>query len=120
MRQATSPSSGKPYGLARVCRVWGIARSTVSWQRHESARLGARRGPLGSCTDTALVAPIRRVLATPSCLGKGYRCVGIHAAKQGTRFAALEPLRQGVRTACGACGHHIVQGLVLRHAHGSQ
>ncbi len=31
MSQATSPSTGKPYGLARVCRVWGVARSTVYW-----------------------------------------------------------------------------------------
>ena len=36
MSQATSPSTGKPYGLARVCRVWGVARSTVYWQRHAS------------------------------------------------------------------------------------
>jgi len=39
MSQATSPSTGKPYGLARVCRLWGVARSTVSWQRHERATL---------------------------------------------------------------------------------
>jgi transposase InsO family protein len=47
-------------------------------------------------------------------------CMGIHAAKQGTRFEALEPLRQGVRTAFGAFGQAIAQGLVLRHDHGSQ
>ena len=42
MSQATSPSTGKPYGLARVCRVWSVARSTVYWQRHERAALSAR------------------------------------------------------------------------------
>ena len=47
-------------------------------------------------------------------------CVGIHAAKQGTRFEALEPIRQGVRTAFGAFGQDIAQGLTLRHDHGSQ
>jgi putative transposase len=47
-------------------------------------------------------------------------CVGIHAAKQGTRFEALEPIRQGVRIAFGAFGQAIAQGLVLRHDHGSQ
>jgi transposase InsO family protein len=47
-------------------------------------------------------------------------CVGIQAAKQGTRFAALEPMRQGVRTSCGAFGQAIAQGLLLRHDHGSQ
>ena len=47
-------------------------------------------------------------------------CMGMHAAKQGTRFEALDPSRQGVRTAFGACGKDIAQGLVLRHDHGSQ
>jgi len=47
-------------------------------------------------------------------------CVGMHAAKQGTRFEALEPIRQGVRMALGAFGHDVAQGLVLRHDHGSQ
>ena len=47
-------------------------------------------------------------------------CVGIHAAKQGTRFEALEPIRQGVRTSFGAFGQDIAQGLLLRHDHGSQ
>jgi transposase InsO family protein len=47
-------------------------------------------------------------------------CVGIHAAKQGTRFEALEPIRQGVRTHFGAFGQDSAQGLVLRHDHGSQ
>jgi putative transposase len=47
-------------------------------------------------------------------------CVGIHAAKQGTRFEALEPIRQGGRTSFGACGQDIAQGLLLRHDHGSQ
>jgi len=47
-------------------------------------------------------------------------CVGIHAARQGTRFEALEPIRQGVRTAFGAFGQGIAQGLLLRQDHGSQ
>jgi putative transposase len=47
-------------------------------------------------------------------------CVGIHAAKQGTRFEALEPIRQGICTYFGAFGQDIAQGLALRHDHGSQ
>jgi hypothetical protein len=42
MSQATSPSPGQPYGLARVCRVWGVARSTLYWQRHACSAPGAR------------------------------------------------------------------------------
>jgi len=47
-------------------------------------------------------------------------CVGIHAAKRGTRFEALEPLRQGVRECFGAFASQAAQGLALRHDHGSQ
>jgi transposase InsO family protein len=47
-------------------------------------------------------------------------CVGIHAATQGTRFEALEPIRQGIRTAFGAFEQGLAQGLALRHDHGSQ
>jgi transposase InsO family protein len=47
-------------------------------------------------------------------------CVGIHAAKRGTRFEALEPIRQGVRNFFGGFGEGIARGLSLRHDHGSQ
>ena len=202
MSQATSPSTGKLYGLARVCRMWGIARSTVYWQRRERPMPAARRGPLGPCADDELVDHIRRVWEASPFPGEGYRkvwarlrhggirtsprrvlrlmrahhllaptrqghphgpkaqdgtiipaqvetmwgtdmtatstrqegqvaifiavdhfsaeCVGIHASKQGPRFEALEPIRQGVRTAFGAFGQDLAQGLLLRHDHGSQ
>jgi hypothetical protein len=71
MSQATSPSTGKPYGLARVCRVWGVARSTVYWQRHTSSTPGARRGPVGPCTDDELVDHIRCILAASPFPGEG-------------------------------------------------
>jgi len=201
MSQATSPSAGQPYGLVRGCRVWGLARSTVYWQRHASSAPGARRGPLGPCADDELVDHIQRILEASPFPGEGYRkvwarlrhkgirtsprrvlrlmrahhllaptrqghphgskahdgtiipaqvdtlwgtdmtatstredgqvaifiavdhysaeCVGIHAAKQGTRFEALEPIRQGGCTAFGAFGPDIAQGLALRHDHGS-
>jgi putative transposase len=47
-------------------------------------------------------------------------CVGIHAARPGTRFEALEPLRQGIRTHCADYGPGVAVGLSLRHDHGSQ
>src|ERR687886_1356316 len=75
MSQAISPSTAQPYGLARVCRVWGIARSTVYWQRHERTRPAARRGPVGPCPDDELVAHIRRVLEASPFPGEGYRKV---------------------------------------------
>jgi putative transposase len=47
-------------------------------------------------------------------------CVGIHAARRGTRFEALEPLRQGIRQHFGSYAAGVATGLVLRHDHGSQ
>lgn len=47
-------------------------------------------------------------------------CIGIHAAKKGTRFEALEPVRQGVREQFGAFEEGCAAELVARHDHGSQ
>ena len=46
-------------------------------------------------------------------------CIGLHAAKRGTRFEALEPIRQGVRARVGTIGEGVARGLRLRHDHGS-
>ena len=47
-------------------------------------------------------------------------CVGLHAAKYGTRFEALEPVRQGVRDHFGGMATGAATGLTMRHDHGSQ
>lgn len=47
-------------------------------------------------------------------------CVGIHAARCGTRFEALEPIRQGVRERFGAVERDAAAGLSIRHENGSQ
>lgn len=203
MSQALSPSTGKKYGLARICRIWAMARSTVYSRRHEARqRTYVRRGPIGAGTDDEILGQIRLILVGSPFHGEGYRkvwarlrfnglrtsmrrvlrlmrehdllavrrirhrggrkthdgtitsqrinemwgcdqtscftteegqvaiffavdhcsmeCVGIHAAKRGTRFEALEPIRQGVRDCFGAFGKDMAAGLSLRHDHGSQ
>jgi putative transposase len=202
MSQALSPSSGKRYGLARTCRVWQVARSTVYHQRQSPCAPRRRPGPQGPCSDNELASHIRTVLQASAFHGEGYRkvwarlryrgirtsprrvlrvmrehallaptrwgnphgprahdgtiiperiatlwgtdmtttfprhdgqgaiflavdhfsaeCVGIHAAKHGTRFEALEPIRQGIRAHFGAFGQDVAHGLELRHDHGSQ
>jgi transposase InsO family protein len=47
-------------------------------------------------------------------------CLGIHAARRATRFEALEPIRQGVRSCFGAFAEGIASDLKVRHDHGSQ
>ena len=56
-------------------------------------------------------------IAVDHCTAEG---VGIHAAKIGDRFEALEPIRQGVKRCFGAYQPLIASGLKLRHDHGSQ
>ena len=46
-------------------------------------------------------------------------CIGLHAAKRGNRFEALEPIRQGIRERFGGIGDGVARGLHLRHDHGS-
>lgn len=47
-------------------------------------------------------------------------CTGIHGTASGTRFEALEPIRQGVRELIGEIGADVAVGLAIRHDHGSQ
>jgi len=205
MSQTCSPSTQRRYGLARVCRVWEVVRSTV-YLHH--ARNGAppppaaKRGPKPRWSDEELLEQIRAVLAASPFLGDGHRkvrarlrwqavrtskarvlrlmreakllaptrvghahgpaahdgtittdqpdqmwgmdattcltrrdgtatvfvvvdhcaaeCIGIHAARPGTRFEAVEPLRQGVRAIFGGYETGIAAGLRARHDHGSQ
>ena len=48
-----------------------------------------------------------------------FECVGIHAAKSGNRFEALEPVRQGITERLVGFSSAIAEGLALRHDHGS-
>lgn len=205
--QAISPSTKQRYGLALVCRAWGVSRATL-YRRRASAASEAppvlgKRGPKTSWTDAELLELIREDLATTEWVGEGHRkvwarlralkgvrtslrrvlrlmreagllapgrarrelgprvhdgtiipeqpnkmwgtdatatltaedgqvtvfvavdhctaeCVGIHAAKPGTRYEALEPVNQAVRERFGAIGEEVATGLKLRHDHGSQ
>lgn len=47
-------------------------------------------------------------------------CVGIHAVKTGNRFAALQPIAQGLQAEFGATGADAGRGLTLRMDHGTQ
>ncbi len=208
MSQTVSPSADRPYGLARVCRVWSLARSTYFHRRGQlrEENRGAheppgRRGPRGAGTDEELTEKIREALVASPWVGEGHRkvwarlrvegirtskrrvlrlmreagllaptragrrhgpkahdrsiipdqpdvmwgtdatstltgegnatiffvidhctaeCLGIHAARPGTRFEALEPLRQGVGACFGSFDEGVAAGLSLRHDHGSQ
>jgi transposase InsO family protein len=91
MSQTLSPSAQRPYGLARVCRVWDLQRSTVYATRGRArgpAPSPARRGPKPRWPDADLLAHIRAVLAASPFLGEGHRkvwarlrCAGVRTSK---------------------------------------
>jgi putative transposase len=205
MSQTCSPSTQRRYGLARVCRVWELARSTVyldQARRTGPVTVSRKRGPKPRWSDGKLLDEIRAVLDASPFLGEGHRkvwarlrwqgvrtskarvlrlmreakllaptraghahgpkahdgtitterpdvlwgvdatsgltrregtatvfvvvdhcaseCVGLHAAKPGTRFEAVEPLRQGIQAVFDGYEAGIARGLSVRHDHGSQ
>jgi transposase InsO family protein len=91
--RATSPATGKRYGLARVCRLWDLPRSTFYYQRHERTipieqrPAPSKRGPLGPCSDEELVGHIRRILTESPFHGEGYRKVWARLRYQGIRVS---------------------------------
>ncbi len=74
MRRTLSPSSGKPYGLARVCRIWRSARASIYRHRHPTPTR-QRPGPAGPMPDAALLERIRGVLSDSLFHGEGHRKV---------------------------------------------
>ena len=207
MSRATSATTGRRYGLKRVCRTWERSRSALYARR---ARLQcrkrgdgpARRGPPPALSDAQLLAAIRTDLARSPFQGEGHRkvharlrildgvrvsrtrvlrvmraqgllsphrgrqgdpkahdgtivtsapdvmwgtdgvrvftaedgwvwtfaavdhwnaeCVGWHVCKVGSRFAALEPIAQGLGRLYGSVAADVARGLALRMDHGSQ
>ena len=94
MSRAISPVTGKPYGLAAVCRAWRLARSGI--YRHQSpppATPARRRGPLGAMSDDALTTAIRDVLAASPFHGEGHRKVWARLRHAGTRTSLRRVLR---------------------------
>jgi putative transposase len=94
MSRAVSPSSGRAYGLARVARVWGVARATVYRRRRPAPEVPRRRpGPGGPMPDAALLEAIRAVLAASPFHGEGHRKVWARLRHGGIRTSKRRVLR---------------------------
>ena len=100
MAQATSPATGHRYGVARVCQVWDVPRSSFyAAQQANPAEVGpklspARRGPKPALSDEDLLAAIRADLVRSPWTGEGHRKVWARLrALDGIRVARKRVLR---------------------------
>lgn len=75
-----SPTTGRAYGLRRVCEVLGVARSSLYAARERGRAEGTpqesrRRGPVPELDDATLLAKVRADLAASPFVGEGHRPV---------------------------------------------
>jgi putative transposase len=77
MSAAISPATGRAYGVARVCRVWELPRSSYYAQLEETPEPArdTRRGPRPELSDAELLKLIREDLAASPFVGEGHRKV---------------------------------------------
>lgn len=94
MSRAVSAVTGRPYGLAAVCRAWLMPRATV-YRRRGRPRLAPPRrpGPVGPMPDAALLAAIRAVLADSPFHGEGHRKIWARLRVRGVRSSRRRVLR---------------------------
>jgi putative transposase len=98
MSRTVSPSSKKPYGVARVVGLWDLARSSFYAARHRERhpREAQKRGPK-VLSDTELVNAIRQLLDEAVFSGEGYRKIWARLRHQGIRTSkdrVLQLLRE--------------------------
>ena len=76
MSAAISPTTHRPYGVQRVCRIWAVPRSTF-YQTRRPADAGAAkpRGPRPPIDEASLLAAIQADLAAAPFSGEGHRKV---------------------------------------------
>ena len=119
MRGTTSATTGRRYGLQRVCQAWERSRSALYARRArvQAQRRGAgpaRRGPAPALSDAQLLAAIRADLARSPFQGEGHRKV--HARLRildGIRVARTRALRV-MRT--HGCSHPTAGARVTRRS----
>jgi len=94
MSHTVSPSSNRPYGVARVTSVWNLVRSTfyAARVRESKPREPNKRGPKVH-SDEELMTEIRQLLAEPVFMGEGYRKIWARLRHKGIRTCKDRVLR---------------------------
>jgi len=99
MAETISPSTGRRYGIAQVCRIWDVPRSSFYADRRRADATtkpvpAQRRGPKPAVSDDTLLAAIRADLARSPWHGEGHRKVWARLrVMDGVRVARKRVLR---------------------------
>jgi putative transposase len=98
MSRTISPSSKKPYGVARVVGLWDLARSSfyAARDRERHPQPEQKRGPK-VLSDAELLTAIRQLLDEAVFSGEGYRKIWARLRHQGIRTSkdrVLQLLRE--------------------------
>ena len=94
MSRTVSPVSGRPYGLAAVCRAWRAPRATVYRRRVPPLPQPLQHpGPVGPMPDAALLVAIRAVVAASPFHGEGHRKIWARLRGAGVRTSKRRVLR---------------------------
>jgi transposase InsO family protein len=140
---AASPFTGeghrKVWARLRIMRDLRVSRARVLRLMRENALLSPHRRPQGEPvvhdgtiitdrpnemwgTDGIRIATVDEgwVWVFAAVDHFDACCVGIHTVKIGNRFAALQPIAQGLQAEFGAIGAEAGRGLTLRMDHGTQ
>lgn len=126
MRAAISISRNERCGLSVVCKVAGVARSSVYAQRQggeQQALLAKRRGPKTCWSDAQLTERIRAVLLESPFVGEGYRKVwaklrfsGIRSSKDRVRRLMREAGLQAPSRSSATRGPRNHDGTIIPEA----
>ena len=90
MSAAISPATSQSYGVQRVCRIWGLPRSSFyhATRGVAAAQSAARRGPVPPVAEDSLLAAIQADLAASPFRGEGHRKVWARLRASGWSSAA--------------------------------
>jgi hypothetical protein len=98
MTAAISPTTGRRYGIAQVCRIWDVPRSTFYADRHQAdttktSAPARRRGPKPTAPDDALLAAIRPISPVLPGMARDIARCGLGCGMDGVRVARKRMLR---------------------------
>jgi transposase InsO family protein len=115
MSLRVSPGCGRPYGIQRVCAVWGFPRSTLYDQRarEENEREKQRPGPKPKVSDDALLESVKEDLASSPFTGEGHRKV--YWRLKGRLTAGRDRVLRVMRENQLLSPHRTAQGTPLLH-----